>query len=59
MKLFVKLGAYLFHPLLMPLLGYVYAKETEVTNLRLLLVGKDNAINEDILRERVRQVYGS
>lgn len=43
----------------MPLLGYVYAKETEVTNLRLLLVGKDNAISEDILRERVRQVYGS
>lgn len=43
----------------MPLLGYLYAKETEVTNLRLLLVGKDNGINEDILRERVRQVYGS
>lgn len=43
----------------MPVLGYLYAKETEVTNLRLLLVGKDNGINEDILRERVRQVYGS
>ena len=43
----------------MPLLGYLYAKETEVTNLRLLLVGKDNGINEDILRESVRQVYGS
>ena len=43
----------------MALLGYLYAKETEVTNLRLLLVGKDNGINEDILRERVRQVYGS
>lgn len=43
----------------MPLLGYLYAKETEVTNLRLLLVGKDNAISADILRERVRQVYGS
>lgn len=46
-----------FGPL--PLLGYIYAKETEIRNLRLLLVGKDNGIAEDILRERVRQVYGS
>lgn len=43
----------------MPLIGYLYAKETEVTNLRLVLVGKDNEISEEILRERVRQVYGS
>lgn len=43
----------------MPVLGYLYAKETEVTNLRLLLVGKDNDIEEGTLRERVRQVYGS
>lgn len=43
----------------MPLMGYLYAKETEVTNLRLILVGKDNDISEDILRERVRQIYGS
>lgn len=46
-----------FGPL--PLLGYLYAKEAEITNLRLLLVGKDNEINEEILRERVRQIYGS
>lgn len=43
----------------MPLLGYIYAKETEVTNLRLILVGKDNDIEEEKLRERVRKVYGS
>ncbi|HJB24147.1 MAG TPA: V-type ATPase subunit [Candidatus Jeotgalibaca pullicola] len=43
----------------MPLLGYIYAKETEVTNLRLILVGKDNEIEEEKLRERVRKVYGS
>lgn len=43
----------------MPLLGYIYAKETEVTNLRLILVGKDNDIEEEKLRERVREVYGS
>lgn len=41
------------------LLGYIYAKETEVTNLRLLLVGKDNGIAEEELRKRVRNVYGS
>lgn len=46
-----------FGPL--PLLGYLYAKETEVTNLRLLLVGKDNGISPEVLRERVRKVYGS
>lgn len=46
-----------FGPL--PLLGYLYAKETEVTNLRLLLVGKDNDIYPEVLRERVRKVYGS
>lgn len=46
-----------FGPL--PMLGFIYAKETEVTNLRLILVGKDNQIEEQILRERVREVYGS
>lgn len=43
----------------MPLLGYLYAKETEVTNLRLILVGKDNGIPQETLRERVRKIYGS
>ena len=42
-----------------PLLGYLFAKEKEVTNIRLILVGKDNQIEEQILRERMRPVYGS
>lgn len=42
-----------------PLLGYLFAKEKEVTNIRLILVGKDNQIDEQILRERMRPVYGS
>lgn len=46
-----------FGPL--PLLGYLFAKEKEVTNIRLILVGKDNQISEGILRERMRPVYGS
>jgi len=46
-----------FGPL--PLLGYLFAKEKEVTNIRLILVGKDNQIEEQILRERMRPVYGS
>jgi V/A-type H+-transporting ATPase subunit C len=46
-----------FGPL--PLLGYLFAKEKEITNIRLILVGKDNQIEEEILRERMRPVYGS
>ena len=42
-----------------PLLGYLFAKEKEVTNIRLILVGKDNQIDEQILRERMRPIYGS
>ncbi|WP_319470746.1 V-type ATPase subunit [uncultured Trichococcus sp.] len=42
-----------------PLLGYLFAKEKEVTNIRLILIGKDNQIDEAILRERMRPVYGS
>ena len=42
-----------------PLLGYLFAKEKEVTNIRLILVGKDNQIEEQILRERMRPIYGS
>lgn len=42
-----------------PLLGYLFAKEKEITNVRLILVGKDNQIEEQILRERMRPVYGS
>ncbi|BAM47459.1 MAG: V-type ATPase subunit [Amphibacillus sp.] len=43
----------------MPVVAYIFAVEREITNIRLILVGKDNQINEDIIRERMRPIYGS
>ena len=43
----------------MPVVAYIFAIEKEITNLRLILVGKDNQIEEDTLRERMRPIYGS
>lgn len=42
-----------------PSLAYIHAKEMEVKNLRLLLVGKDNGFSEQQIRERMRPIYGS
>lgn len=39
------------------LLGYLYAKETEVKNLRMIFVGKINKIPVEKLRSRVRESY--
>ncbi|PXW91828.1 V/A-type H+-transporting ATPase subunit C [Streptohalobacillus salinus] len=43
----------------MPVMAFMFAIEKEVTNIRLILVGKDNQIDEDIIRERMRPIYGS
>ncbi|MGX7418497.1 V-type ATPase subunit [Carnobacterium gallinarum] len=43
----------------MPMLAYLYAKETEIKNLRLLLVGKNNQLSQTALEERMRINYGS
>lgn len=43
----------------MPLMAFIFAIEKEVTNIRLILVGKDNQIAEEIIRERMRPIYGS
>lgn len=40
------------------MIGYMYAKEIEVKNLRILLIGKINKIPEETLRSRVRESYG-
>lgn len=42
----------------MPLLAYIYAKENEVKNLRLILVGKENNLPIKEIRERMRIIYG-
>ncbi|WP_124057644.1 V-type ATPase subunit [Vaginisenegalia massiliensis] len=42
----------------MPLLRYLYGKEMEVSNLRLILTGKANSLSQDQLIERMKPVYG-
>lgn len=44
-----------FGPL--PLIGFVYAKETEITNLRLALSAKQNNVDPEIVKERMRLDY--
>lgn len=41
----------------MPSLAYIHAKEMEVSNLRLILVGLDNGFETEQLQERMRPVY--
>lgn len=40
-----------------PLIGYMFGKETDIKNARIILVGKVNRINNDIIRERLRNGY--
>lgn len=40
-----------------PLIGYMFGKETDIKNARIILVGKVNRINEDVIRERLRDCY--
>lgn len=40
-----------------PLLSYIVAKETEVKNLRTIIVGKANSIAKENLKERLRETY--
>lgn len=40
-----------------PLIGYLIAKEMEIKNARIVMVGKINNIPEDIIRERLRDTY--
>jgi len=40
-----------------PVIGYLGAKEHEIKILRLILVGKINGISEDLIGERLRELY--
>ncbi len=40
-----------------PIFSYVFAKETEIKNLRIILISKANNISSQIIRERVRDLY--
>lgn len=46
-----------FGPL--PILAYLYSKEIEVKNLRLILAGKENGLPPEQIRERLRLNYGA
>jgi len=48
----------IFRPLgIEPLVGYLIAKENEIRNVRIVMVGKMNNISNDIIRERLRETY--
>lgn len=40
-----------------PLMGYMIAKETEIRNVRIIMVGKVNNISPAVIRERMRDIY--
>lgn len=40
-----------------PLLAYIYAKETEIKVIRIVMVGKINNISAEVVRERLRDIY--
>ncbi|MFZ5354731.1 MAG: V-type ATP synthase subunit C [Bacillota bacterium] len=40
-----------------PLVGYLMAKENEVKIIRIIMVGKNNQIPNELIRERLRDVY--
>ena len=39
------------------LLAYIYAKETEIKIIRIIMVGKLNNITGEVIRERLRESY--
>lgn len=39
------------------ILAYIYAKETEIKTIRIIMVGKLNNIAEEVIRERLRDSY--
>ena len=40
-----------------PLIGYLYARETELTAVRILLTGKMAGLDKETIRERLRESY--
>lgn len=42
----------------LPLARYLWGKELEVKNLRLILTGRSSELDSELLRERMRPVYG-
>ncbi|MGA1876440.1 MAG: V-type ATP synthase subunit C [bacterium] len=41
-----------------PLIAYLLAKENEIKNLRIVIVGKQNKLPQSLIEERLRKMYG-
>ena len=42
----------------MPVLRYLYGKQMEIKNLRLILTGRINQLSNEQITERMRPIYG-
>ena len=40
-----------------PLLGYLIARQNEIKTVRIILTGKQNGFADDVIRERIREMY--
>lgn len=40
-----------------PVIAYIYAKESEIKAVRIIMVGKLNNVSHEIIRERLRDIY--
>ncbi len=40
-----------------PIIAYIIAKETEIKIIRIIMVGKINKVNTEVIRERLRDLY--
>jgi len=40
-----------------PLIAWLFAKETEIRNVRMIMTGKINNLPMDMIRERLRETY--
>lgn len=50
-------GAKIITTGLAPIIGYINAKENEIKNIRIILVGKINGVDSDSIRRRLRESY--
>ena len=40
-----------------PFIAWLFAKEAEIRNVRIIMTGKINGLSNDLIRERLRLVY--
>lgn len=40
-----------------PIIAYIFAKENEIKAVRIILTGKKNGVDPDIIKERLRERY--